>query len=659
MVNAPYSQESAAAAATIPPNIANPVTKALSDVSEKYAAERDKRARPDGLAQYIDLSKSDKFKQFQADNWVDYKAINTQDPPLKNGSTHKFLILGAGYGGLLFATRLVQAGISAKDIRLVDSAGGFGGTWYWNRYPGVMCDIESYIYMPLLEEMDYMPKHKYAYGPELREYANSIAQKFDLTDKAAFATTVQGMDWDDSRKQWRVSLKQIRGDDGQTIIDIQIHAQFVITASGLLLHPQIPNIPGIGNFSGHMFHTSRFDYKYTGGSPEAPILTNLQGKRVGVIGTGATAIQLVPELAKYAKELYVFQRTPSSVDVRGNHATDSSTWKSSVATQPGWQRVRQDNFCAFVSNATPSPVVNMVNDGWSSIPSYSALIGGPSAGGVTLEQVPTYLASLRAMDLVRSERVRARVDEVVQDKATASSLKAWYPTWCKRPCFHDHYLQSFNLPNVHLVDTDGKGVDRLTSSGIVANGEEYPLDVIVFSTGFRSPAVGGPGGKANIVIRGRNSVSLDEEWEKDGVATLHGVFSNGFPNLFFPGPLQIGVTANHISTMDQLAQHIAFVVTKCMEKVGATEKIVVEPSRKAQEDWSMQIVSQAATTVVMIGCTPGYLNREGEFEKPMSPEEQMKAAKGCNWREGFESFSNLLEKWRADGSLEGLEIQVV
>ena len=661
MVSAPYNKGTVVAVATAPPqaDTINPAAKAISsDIFQKYTAERDKRIRSDGLAQYIDLSKSDKFKQLQADNWVDYKALNTQDPPLQDGSSYKFLILGAGYGGLLFATQLIQAGISAKDIRLVDTAGGFGGAWYWNRYPGVMCDVESYMYMPLLEEMGYMPKHKYAYGPELREYANSIAQKFDLTDKAAFATTVQCMDWNESQKHWQVSLKQMRGDDGKTALHIQIHAQFVIAAAGLLHHPQIPNVPGIDSFLGHMFHVSRFDYKYTGGSPESPILTNLHDKRVGVIGTGATAIQLVPELAKYAKELYVFQRTPSSVDVRGNHATESSAWKSSVATQPGWQRARRDNFQAFVSNATPSPVVDMVKDSWSTMPSYSALIGGPSAGVITSEQMPAYLTSLHAMDLARSERVRLRVDEIVQDKATASSLKAWYPGWCKRPCFHDEYLQSFNLPNVHLVDTDGKGISCLTSSGIVANEEEYDLDVIVFSTGFRAPTVGSPGERANIVIRGRNGVSLDEKWGKDGIATLHGVFSNGFPNLFFPGPNQIGFTASYTSTVEQLAQHVAFVVTKCMEKVGAAERVVVEPSQQAQEDWSMQILSRAATSVIMVGCTPGYLNKEGEFERGMSQEAVLRAAKGDIWREGIKSFSNILEKWRADGLLEGLEIQV-
>ena len=657
MADASHTQETVVAATTSV--TVDPVTIPLSEISQKYATEREKRLRPDGLAQYIDLSKSVKFKKFQADKWINYKALNAQDPPLKDGSSHKFLILGAGYGGLLFAVRLIQAGIAAEDIRLVDSAGGFGGTWYWNRYPGVMCDVESYIYMPLLEEMDYMPKHKYAYGPELREYANSIARKFGLMNKAAFATTVQGMDWNDSQKHWRVPMKQIRGDDGQTILDIQIHAQFVINTPGLLLHPQIPSVPGIDTFSGHMFHTSRFDYKYTGGSPESPVLTNLQNKRVGVIGTGATAVQVIPELAKYAKELYVFQRTPSSVDVRGNHATDSSVWKSTVATQPGWQQERQDNFSAFVSNVIPRLAVDMIKDGWTSMPSYSALIGGPSAGIVTSEQMPTYFTSLHAMDLVRSERVRARVDEIVHDKATASSLKAWYPGWCKRPCFHDEYLQSFNLPNVHLVDTDGKGLDRMTSSGIVASGKEYTLDVIVFSTGFRSPAVGGPGGKANLVIRGRHGVSLDEQWEKDGVATLHGVFSNGFPNLFFPGPLQSGVTANYTATIDRLAQHVAFVVTKGMKEVGAAERVVIEPSQQAQEDWSMQILSQAATSAILAGCTPGYLNKEGEFERPMSHEAQMKAGQGGTWRSGFGSFLNVLEKWRADNSSwQGLEIQV-
>ena len=185
----------------------------IEQIQQQYAQERDKRLRfrPEGSKQYTDIFHSSKFAHFQENPWVD------SDPPqpqadLKDGSRTKFLIIGAGYGGLMFAVRLVQAGFNADDIRLSDYAGGFGGTWYWNRYPGLMCDVESYIYMPLLEETGYVPKHKYAYGDELREHANRIADKWNLKDKAWFYTHVTALMWDEKASEWLVSMTRKKGE---------------------------------------------------------------------------------------------------------------------------------------------------------------------------------------------------------------------------------------------------------------------------------------------------------------------------------------------------------------------------------------------------------------------------------------------------------------
>ncbi|EEB91388.1 hypothetical protein MPER_10257, partial [Moniliophthora perniciosa FA553] len=445
------------------------------------------------------------------DIWVDHAALNAQKSPLEDGTSIKALVLGAGYGGLFFAARLIQAGFSPNDIRLVDSAGGFGGTWYWNRYPGLMCDVESYCYMPLLEETGYIPKHKYAYGPELLQHANRIAEKWDLKDKGLFRSEVKTLDWDDSGKSWVVKIEEYRGPNEEKKV-LTVRAQFIFLAFGVLNFPHIPKIPDMEQFKGHMFHTSRWDYTYTGGSPDDWTMSNLKDKRVGIIGTGATAVQAVPQLAEWAKELYVFQRTPSSVDVRGQRETDPLVWQNEIAAKKGWQRERQLNLASYCSNTPNGP--NMVNDGWTASPAYSVIIGGTRYGIITPDKIAEFTGNMFALDMERAHRIRTRVDEVVKDPMTAEKLKPWYPVWCKRPCFHDDYLPTFNKPDVHLVDTDGKGVERFTENGIVANGKEYPIDVLILSTGYRSPAdgSGSPAYRANLVIHGRNGLDMEEKW---------------------------------------------------------------------------------------------------------------------------------------------------
>ena len=521
------------------------------EIQKKYAAEREKRIKAEGSAQYLELAASEKFGHMQDDPWIDQEPSIPSAGSVLPDHRCKILISGAGFGGLIYAVRLIQAGVDPNDIRLIDQASGFGGTWYWNRYPGLMCDVESYIYMPLLEEMKYMPKHKYSYGPELRRYANMIADKWGLRSKTMFQTALGNARWDDDTREWLVDVSQTR--KGHDKLDLQIRSQILIIASGVLNHPKIPRLPGLEGFKGHTFHTARWDYAYTGGTPESPSLENLRNKRVGIIGTGATAIQVVPELAKWAKELYVFQRTPSSVDERGQRLTDPEWWAQETANKPGWQKRRNDNFMAQFVDTGPKPDTNLVGDRWSEIPSYGALVGSPTP--VTLESVSTYIANLHAIDLPRQERVRARVGTIVQDSATAASLKAYYPSWCKRPCFHDDYLPSFNQPNVHLIDTDGKGLDKLTSTAAVVNGKEYELDVLIFSTGFRTPGAGAVAAKANARIAGKGGQDFEIKFTNEGSQTLHGIIAPGFPNFFFPGVAQAGASPNYTHMVNQPKQH--------------------------------------------------------------------------------------------------------
>ncbi|KAK7043893.1 hypothetical protein VNI00_008059 [Paramarasmius palmivorus] len=631
------------------PQLSAPLDTA--SIQQKYEEERAKRLRhSQGLGQFVDIHASE-YSHLADDIWADHAALNARATPLKDGDSPKVLILGAGYGGLYFAVRLIQAGFKAEDIRLVDVAGGFGGTWYWNRYPGFMCDVESYIYMPLLEETGYMPKHRYAYSPELRLHAERIAEQWNLTDKALFRGKVKTLDWEDSTNKWRVTIDEYRG-PSEEMRHLTVHSQFVMLAFGVLNFPQIPKIPGMENFKGNMFHTSRWNYSYTGGTYDDWTLSNLKDKRVGIIGTGATAIQVVPELGKWGKEVYVFQRTPSSVDIRGQRATDPEVWKKEIAYKKGWQRERQLNWASYVSGTPDGP--NMVADGWTTSAGYSAIVGGNKYGVITPEKLVQFVNDLNEMDTERAARVRARVDEVVKDPELAEKLKAWYPVWCKRPCFHDEYLQTFNKPNVTLVDTDGKGVESFTENGIIANGKEHPIDVLVLATGFRpfGSGSGSPAWRANLVIRGRNGLDMEEKWGR-GVATLHGVFTRDFPNLFFPGPIQTGHTANQVFNLDVATTHIAHIISE-----GLKRGSVMEPTTEAEEHWAVETMIRTATVAAVAGCTPGYMNLEGELAKlTQAPMElQMKAARGANWGEGIHSYIQRLEEWQAKGGLEGVEV---
>ena len=400
---------------------------------EKYREERDKRLRADGNEQYVEIT--GEFARYLDDPYV---------APLERGPLHddvEVLIIGGGFGGLLAGARLREAGID--DIRLIEKGGDFGGTWYWNRYPGAACDIESYVYLPLLEEIGYIPKEKYAQAAEILAHSQAIGRHFDLYRNACFQTEVTEMRWDEATGRWIVRTN--RGDE--------MHARFVVMANGPLHRPKLPGIAGIESFEGHTFHTSRWDYDYTGGDSDGG-LTGLADKRVGIIGTGATAVQCVPHLGASAKQLFVFQRTPSSIDVRNNRPTDPE-WAASL--EPGWQQRRMENFNNLVSGI-PEPE-DLVDDGWTDIIGNLLIRIQREGADLTPDGL---MATMELADFEKMEQIRARVETIVNDPDTAEALKPWYRQFCKRPCFHDDYLDTFNRPNVHLVDTEGRGVERIT-----------------------------------------------------------------------------------------------------------------------------------------------------------------------------------------------------
>ena len=545
----------------------------IEKLKRKYAEEREKRLRSDSLGQYQHLE--GKFAEFGRD--PNASDSLTREPVRRDADV---LVIGAGFGGLLTGAHLREKGVS--DIVFIDKASDFGGTWYWNRYPGIRCDIESYIYVPYLDETGFIPSEKYAKGAEIYHQCQRIAENFDLYRDTLFRTGVTTLDWHEDRSRWIVTTD--RGDE--------IAARFVVSCTGLLSNPKLPGIPGIENFKGHSFHTSRWDYAYTGGNADGG-LVGLKDKRVGIIGTGSTGIQCIPPLAEWSKHLFVFQRTPCSVDERGNRPT-SLEWAGTL--EPGWQKDRVLNFSYWTSGIKQGE--DMVSDSWTN------LLGQPTAvaGGV-VEQIDP--EEMQRAEFLKMEHVRKRIDSIVEDPAVAESLKPYYNYFCKRPGFSDDYLPVYNRPNVTLVDTQGKGVERITPSGVVVDGKEYDLDCLIYATGF--DFMTSYVKESGLGITGRGGVTLDVHWSR-GARTLYGIQTRGFPNFFLMSLLQAGLSINYMHTADEQTRYIAAVISHCLD----TDVRTVEPSEASESGWVDRIVElSGARRAFLETCTPSYFNHEG------------------------------------------------
>jgi cyclohexanone monooxygenase len=578
----------------------------LEEAREKYRIEREKRLRADGIRQYKEL-KGD-YEEFDRDPYVEPGF--TREAVIEDVDV---VIVGGGFGGMIEAANLTKAGVT--NFRIVEKAGDFGGTWYWNRYPNAACDVESYVYLPLLEDTGYMPTEKYAKAPEIFAYCQLLGRTFDLYRGALFQTEVEDMRWDESRKRWNVMTSRS---------DI-LSAKFIVIAGGVLHKAKLPGIPGIETYAGRAFHTSRWDYSYTGGSSQT-LMEKLADKRVGIIGTGATAVQVVPKLAESAKELFVFQRTAACVGVRNNKPTDPEWFKS---LKPGWQAERTRNFTQAVTGAQPA--VDMIDDEWTKM------------NWVDTRKLPENdeeALELERIDFENMERVRQRIADVIKDPATAELMMPWYSQSCKRPCFHDEYLPAFNRPNVHLVDTDGKGVNEINERGVIVNGVEYPVDLLIFASGFEVTT--GYTHRLGFDPKGRNGVSLSEAWA-EGPATLHGVLSNGFPNMFMISTVQGAQATNFVHSITEAAQHVSFLIEQCVKGDIAT----IEPETAAQENWFETLFAQLwGIARYNATCTPGYLNSEGGGD--------MRSARAIAWMTSVLGFAEYVENWRQQGDLAGL-----
>ena len=573
---------------------------------ERYRRERDKRIRPEGTAQYVKL---DPFSEFLRDPFT---------PHVERGAVSRevdVLIVGGGFGGLTAGSLLRKAG--QMDLAIIEDAGDFGGVWYWNRYPGARCDIESYIYLPLLEDLGYMPTERYVRTDEIWAYARRMGHHFDLYKDALFQTRVTELRWDEERERWAVTTD--RGDE--------FSARFVVLASGLMFsRPKLPGIPGIESFGGHSFHTSRWDYDYTGGDNTGG-LDGLADKRVALVGTGATAIQVVPRVAESAKELFVFQRTPSIVDSRDNGPTDAAWWES--LTQ-GWQADRQRNFDLVLEGKSHDRV--LVQDQWKLV------WGRPDARSLSPEATAQ---AMDDMDFEQMERIRRRIADIVVDEKTAAGLMPFYGRFCKRPCFSDEYLQTFNRPNVTLIDTDGHGPEHLSEFAVHFGGTAYEVDCIIYATGFESFAKSpSQSGRYNVI--GRGGVTLDDKWGGETFASLHGLYTNGFPNMFVIGSSRQSATTFNIPyRMFIQANHVVELITE-LSKSGVTSMEVTREAELAWGDLQDSLRGDADISKMVLDCTPGYYNNEGRADGGVP-------VVAAGYPGGTIGFNEQIDSWRRRG----------
>ena len=533
--------------------------------AEEQARYRDFKEARAGAADYMAMEGD--FSRYLEDL---YSAEPVQRESLRDEC--EILVVGAGFAGLLLWYKLLEAGFT--DVRFCEKGGDVGGTWYWNRYPGIACDVEAYSYLPLLEEMGYIPSMKFASGFEIMEYCQQMATRFGFYDRCLFHTTVTQTTWQESDQRWTVETD--RGD--------AMKARFVVLANGLLTTPKLARIQGMERFQGDSFHTSRWNYHL-----------DLAGKRVGIIGTGATAVQVVPELAKVVSDLYVFQRTPSSVDVRDQRETTDEE-RAAWAQEENWAKARRARFAKISAGRTAMKA----NDDYlaGKVQDFKRRKQHERPLSVD-EMVQKQLESnFRIM-----EQIRARVDAIVEDPQTAASLKPYYPYGCKRPTFHDEYLPTFNRPNVHLVDTAPKGVSEINERGVVHDGQEYPLDVLIYATGFEWMATS----TFNQVV-GRDGRSLNDKWQSEGTKTFLGLHSAGYPNLFIvSGPQGGGGSFNFTNAIEEHGDYIVWMLQTLQEQ----QSTVVDVDAQMESDYAAHCALADQQTRPLRDCIT-YYNGHGE-----------------------------------------------
>lgn len=484
------------------------------------------------------------------------------------------VVVGAGFAGMYLVYRLRKMGFS---VRCIESASDVGGTWYWNRYPGARCDVPSLEYSFKFDQQlqqDWEWPERYSAQAEILEYAKHVADRFDLRRDITFNTKVESAHYDKEAMHWNVATS-----NGETLT-----AQFCIMASGALSSTNYPDIKGIQNFKGDLYHT--------GAWPQDGQI-DFSDKRVGIIGTGSSGIQAIPILAEQAGHLHVFQRTPQYAIPSRNKPMDKDeelevkanykAFRDKIYRLPG-AVLRPENVKS-VTEVSPEEIDEIMEKAWQ-------------RGGTGYLRAFSDLMENEEKNQVASQFAKKKIREIVKDPEVLEMLMPDYPIGCKRIVLDTEYFQTYNRDNVTLVDVGDHPIEEITEKGIVTNGVEYELDCIIFATGYDAMT----GALTRIDIRGRNGASVKETW-KDGPQAFLGLAVNGFPNMFtICGPGSPSVLANVVTHIEQNVEW----VTDCMAYMRDNGKISAEVTREAELEWSAH-VAELGNASLFAQCNSWYV----------------------------------------------------
>jgi cyclohexanone monooxygenase len=475
------------------------------------------------------------------------------------------IVVGAGFAGLYMLQRLRQSGFST---RVIEVAGGVGGTWYWNRYPGARCDVESvdysYSFSPELEQ-EWNWSERYAPQSEILAYLEHVADRFDLRRDIQFDTRVDAARFDERSNLWEVTT-----DKGETIT-----ARFCIMATGCLSEPKLPEIEGVETFAGSSYHTGRWPHE----------TVDFTGRRVGIIGTGSSAIQSIPQIARQAAHLTVFQRTPNFSVPAWNHELDPDYLAEVKADYPARRELCRTSHAGFPVATTGEAASSVTAEAREQ--RYESMW---SVGGLGFLGSFTNLLVDPDSNETAAEFLRSKVREQVKDPDTAAALSpTGYPCGAKRLCVDIDYFETYNRPNVTLVDLRANRIARITEDSVVTAEGTYELDALIFATGFDAMT----GALAHIEIEGVGGRTLSEKW-KDGPRAHLGLSVAGFPNLFtITGPGSPSVLSNMVVSIEQ---HVDWIAT-CIEHMRAHDLERIEPQADAEEEWVDLVATLADFTL--------------------------------------------------------------
>jgi cyclohexanone monooxygenase len=488
-------------------------------------------------------------------------------------SEFDIVIVGAGFAGMYMLHKSRSLGLTARAYEAGD---GVGGTWYWNRYPGARCDIQSMEYSyqfadDLQQEWNW--SEKYATQPEILEYANHVADRYNLRQDIRFKTRVEQAAYDDDRGLWSITLN-----DGSTVT-----ARWFVLATGCLSSTNQPDFKGLESFQGAVYHTGEWPH---GG-------VDFSGKRVGVIGTGSSAIQSIPLIAEQAADLYVFQRTPNYAIPAHNEPLDAEMVAEIKADYANIRERNKGFPFGFYFTPNEKSALEVSDDERRRVFEAGWKVGGLGFMGIFADLFTNPEANRLA-----AEFFAGKIRDIVADPETARLLTPDTFVGCKRLCVDTNYFATFNRPNVHLVDVKAQPIERITPTGLVVGGKEYALDAIVFATGFDAMT----GAILKIDIRGRDGLPLREKWAA-GPRTYLGLQTAGFPNLFtITGPGSPSVLTNMLPSIEQHVNWIA----DCISELKAHGQDTIEPTEEAEESW-VEHVNERAQQTLFHSCNSWYL----------------------------------------------------